>query len=243
MRPDDQALLLKKITSVFLGTHDFRQLARTAADLLLREARNKKVIGAGIFRVHAKENLLYAYAYSTRYRRIIDSILPVKFSELNVPLTLTENLVARAAATDQLQHSRRLADFSRGAVAEDLTDRIQKIVKGRSAVALPIHTRSGRVEGVLMLILTEDKFSADQLALFQTFADQLGLAFSNVFAFERLMQRYEHLAKENFVEKENIPSVKFTLRITPKEDKKLEQAARQQGRTKAEIIRELLDRI
>ena len=80
--------------------------------------------------------------------------------------------------------------------------------------------------------------------MFEAFVDQLGLAFFNVQAFEKLMTKYRHDAEAEFLgrNEENMPSVKFTLRITPKEDKKLEQAARERGSTKAEVIRDLLDR-
>ena len=118
-------------------------------------------------------------------------------------------------------------------------------MQGRLGISFPIRVRSGKVAGVLLLILSQPKITGQQLVLFETLADQLGLAFSNVMAFEKLMEKYQQGLKKELanLNLEDIPAIKFTLRITPKENKTLERLMREQGKTKAEIIRELLDKL
>ncbi|OGE79051.1 MAG: hypothetical protein A2751_01165 [Candidatus Doudnabacteria bacterium RIFCSPHIGHO2_01_FULL_46_14] len=239
---DDQFILLEKVSKILLGTYNFRDLARQSVALVVKELKNQGLVAAGVFRVLASENKLSAYAYSTKYSRVIDKILPARFSELSISLAETKNLAVKAAVTDQIQQSRRLADFSSGVLADDVTNRVQRFTKTKLGIAFPIHSRSGRVAGVILFAVTEEKLSGEQMALFQTFANQLGLAFSNAIAFEKLMHQYKQKS-EDVHDHDNEPSIKFTLRITPREDKRLEELARNRGITKAELIRELLDKI
>jgi len=242
---DDQALFLEKITHIFIGTHDFRQLARQVVDLIVRELKDQNIVTAAIGRLHEKDKLVYAYAYSTKYRQMIDKLLPSRFSELNVALSRTDNLAVRTILTNQMQQSRRMADFSRGMVPDALVDRIQKIMGGKLTLTFPIRVHSGKPAGGLMLVLKDDKLTGGQMILFETLAKQVGLAFSNVFEFEKLMAKYQNLTAQlaKAVKEEDIPSVKFTLRITPKENQNLERIGRERGKTKAEILRAFLDQI
>lgn len=242
MDQDQQAILLKKTSEILLGAHDFRDLAKNAVDLVVKQLKAQGLVGAGIFRVHQNENILSAYAYSARYTNIVDRLLPAKFSDLRISLAETKNLVVRTILTNQIQQSRNLADFSHGVVSEATTDKIQKLMRAKMGITFPIETRSGRVAGAILLALKEEKLSGEQLSLFETFASQLGLAFSNTFAFEKLMHQYQQKA-ESETDPDDEPSIKFTLRITPRQDKRLEQLAREKGTTKAELIREFLQKI
>ena len=118
---------------------------------------------------------------------------------------------------------------------------MQMLMKAKSFMSFPIATHN-RIAGAILFASSAGEIDSEQITLFETFARQLALAFSNVFAFEKLMHQYQQKFKsEN--DPDNIPSVKFTLRITPAEDKKLDALARARGKTKAELIREFLDRI
>ena len=245
MNHSDPVILLKKITEIFIGAYDFRRLAREAVDLIIKELKEQNVVTVGIGRLHEKDSLLYAYAYATKYRRTIDKLLPAKFSELYIALDRTDNLCVRTVTTNQIQQSEKISDFSRGILPDTLMDKIFTIMQGRLGISFPIRVRSGKVAGVLLLILSQPKITGQQLVLFETLADQLGLAFSNVMAFEKLMEKYQQGLKKELanLNLEDIPAIKFTLRITPKENKTLERLMREQGKTKAEIIRELLDKL
>src|SRR3989344_1902883 len=240
MNTDNQSILLKKVTSLLVGTHDFRDLAGKAASLVTKELKEQNLVGAAIFRVHQEENSVYAYTYANKFRRLIDALLPAKFSQFNIPLSKANNLVVKTVLTDQIQQNQSLADFSKDVLPESLTDKIQKIMRAKLFISLPIRLKSGKVAGVILLGLSDIKLSVEQLVLFEAFADQLGLAFSNIMEFERLMAKYQNLTSRFLASEDSSPSVKFTLRITPKENEKLEELAREKKRTKAEIIRDFL---
>lgn len=238
----DQALLLKRTSDILIGTYDFRELAVKAVDLIVKELKEQNLIGAAIFRVHHKDQLLYAYEYATKYRRIVDKFFPVKFSQLHVPLSLTENLLVRTVATGEMTQSPKLFDFSVGSLTATVTGLIDKTLKTKLWLAFPIRTRSGKIEGVILYGLLQEKLVAEQLILFQMFADQLGLAFSNVFKFEQLMAKYNNLLHDiSHAAPDSVPDIKFTLRITSKQNKALDRLAKERGKTKAELMRDLLD--
>lgn len=245
MNPDQQASLFNQTTHILLGTYDFRDLAEKAVNLVVKTLKNQGIIGAAIFRINLQDNNLHAFAYSTKYKHIIDKILPSKFSELKIPLSDTSNLILKAITHNQIQQSKRLIDFSRGGLSENITDKVQKLMGVKLIIALPIRVRSGKPAGAILFGLNEEALTPEQLNLFEFFSNQLGLAFSNVFSFEKLTAKYDqNVARQSLaINEEDIPTIKFTLRITPKENKLLERLARTRGQTKAEILRELLDKI
>lgn len=243
MNTDKQIILLQKTSDILAGTHDFRSLAREVADLVVKELKDRNLVGAAIFRIHEQENSIYAYAYTNKYRKVIDAFLPSKFSQLSVPLSETGNLVVKTIVTNQMQHSKNLSDFSRGVLQEQVAIRAQKVMKAAVFVSLPVRLKSGKAVGAVLLALSDANLNGEQLVLFETLASQLGLAFSNILEFERLMAKYQNLSGRFIRTEDDAPSVKFTLRITPKENENLEKLSRDKKRTKAEIIRDFLDQV
>lgn len=239
----DQALLLEKTSRVLTGTYDFQKLAQQAVDLLCKELKPHGLIGVGILRVQYQTNELYAYAYHAPFRKIIDNILPVPFSKLHLTLDAQDNLMIKTVHTNRSQESTKLHDFGIHALPEYITNKVQKLLKVKFIRSFPINSKSGKVMGVFYCVFP-NKHVADNLqSPIQTFANQLGLAFSNVFAFERLMHAYKkNIAGEsNTIAEDNTPSIKFTLRVTPNQFKKLEQISAKQKKKKADILRDLLD--
>ena len=244
MSLDEQNLLLTQTTSILLGTRDFRQLANQSVKLVVKALKKHNLIGAGIFRVHEENKMLYAYAYAVKNQYLVDKLLPNnKFFGLNIPLSANDNLIVRAVAGNQPQYTKRIAEFSHGVLAPEIADKIQKIVGGRLGIALPIQVRTGKAAGAIVLGLNDEKINSQQLLLFETFAKQLGLAFSNVFEFERLMKKYEKSSNKGSLSilEEDIPNIKFTLRLSARQSRNLKQLAQKLGKTQAEAIRNWLD--
>ncbi|MEK7583247.1 MAG: GAF domain-containing protein, partial [Patescibacteria group bacterium] len=240
-----QALLLEKTTRVLTGTYDFQKLAQQAVDLIVHEQPKDILISAAIFRAYPEKNEMRAYAYTTRgFRKVIDSLLPVKFEDLRGSLSWTDNLTMHTYLSNKMQSSTKLSDFSKHIWPDIISDTVQKTLKARLFITFPITLKSGKVAGVFMYSSPRTEIPMEELNLFQTFAHQLGLAFSNVFAFERLMQKYKKdSATDSLTKPEtNTPSVKFTLRITPNQLKNLERVSKAQQKNKADLIRDLLDK-
>ena len=242
----DQALLLEKTTHVLTGTYDFQKLAQQAVDLIVKETGDDVLISAAVFRVHTEHNEMRAYAYSTKkFRKFVDTMLPTKFENLHGPLNLEKNLTVRTYTSNQMQQSTDLVDFTRNVFPDFISHQIQKRLKIGSVLTFPISLKSGKVVGVFMYTSPRTTIPVHELKLFQTFSNQLGLSFQNVFAFERLMHAYKKNmeAQSNTIAENDTPSIKFTLRITPNQLKKLEQLSTNLNKTKAEALRALLDQV
>ena len=238
----DQALLLEKTTHVLTGTYDFQKLAQQACDLIYKELKDEGLVGVGIIRVRQEMNEAYAYAYASKNKRLIDTLLPIPFSKMHLSLDYKDNLVVRTILSNQMLRTSKLSDCTKHVIPDAIVDRIQKILSMKSQVALPIPSKSGKVSGVILYDLNTEEASPAIVTVLQTFARQLGLSFSNVFAFERLANSYKKSldARETTKDRENIPSIKFTLRISPKQLGTLEEQSRLKKKTKAEFIRDLL---
>lgn len=234
-------ILLEKTSSALIGTYDFKDLAKKASEILVKELPSEEIIGVAVFRVDPNRNLLQAYHYSTRFRRTIEKLLIKDFSELSLPLTYTDNLCIKTVITNQPQQSIKLSDFGQGVLPEILIDKIQKIMKARLMISFPIRLKSGRCAGMALFVLGTSNIDPKLFTLCETFANQLGLAFSNVFAFEKLLNQYRIATDKKSPDRKNVPDIKFTLRITANENNLLEQLSKQQSKTKAEIIRSLID--
>lgn len=239
----DKIQLLERTTSVLMGTHEFHDLARKSVDLLAKEMRSSGVAAAAVFRINQQNQTLYAYAYSARGRAIIDKLLPAKFSELHLPLTATQNLIVKAAATNERQQGSDMYSFTREVLTESIAAQLQKFLGAKLFLALPVRSRSGKLAGAIFLVFKKSALEAGELELFETYASQLGLAFSNVFAFERLMGSYKKKieSEEALPAEENIPSIKFTLRLSPRQYKKLDMLVMKKNKTRAEVIRDAID--
>lgn len=239
----DKTLLLEKTTQTLIGTQDFRDLAEKSVKLIVNELTTEGLTAAAIFRHKPEEKALQAYAYASKNQKTIDKMLPKKFFELTTPMSNQENLAVKSILGNTIEQSPNLADFSAGVLPRTATDGIQMVMGAKFCISFPIVSKIGKPVGAILYILENEQATPKQLELFQTYAGQLGLAFSNVFAFEKLMEKYKRdvAMLEADTDKDEVPSIKFTLRITPNENRKLEEMASSKKKTKAEIIRDLID--
>ena len=239
----DKALLLEKTTHELAGVQSFPELAKKAVKLITNEMVDKNITGASIYKVDYSQKKVIAHSYATRFKGADAAISSANFSKLSTPLSNSSNLIVRTVVTGKVQQSADFADFSADVVPKAVALGIQKVTKAKIGITFPITAKGGKVTGVIMFALTTSHIDPAEFELLETFSQQLGLAFANVFAFEKLMETYKRdLAKlETAPSEEDIPSIKFTLRITPKENKRLEEMASENKKTKAEVIRDLID--
>ena len=235
--------LIEKINHVFLGTRDFRSLADQTVKLIVEEVKGEGIVSAAIFRVHTKDKSLYAYSYASRSFGIVDKLFPKRFSELNVSLSEETNLLVKTLSTREAQESNRLYDFSRPALTERTANAIQKVMGFGYAIAYPLRMRQGKVAGVVLFGVSGGKIEDQQRVLLDAFRLQLELAFENVTEFEYVVERYKRSIAKTFTKthEENIPTVRLTLRITPKQNILLEKRAMEKGMDKTSFIRSLIE--
>ena len=235
--------LIEKVNAVFLGTRDFQELAGQAAHLMAQELEGEGVAGVAIFRVRPEENSVYAYAYASRAFAAVNKLFPKKFSQLNVSLSEESNLLVRAVQTRREQESNKLYDFARPALNELTSAAIQRTIGFSHAIAYPIRLKQGKVAGVVLFVLDTSRVEERQSTLLEAFRSQLERAFENVFEFEQVVERYKRNAAKDSpkAHQENIPTVRFTLRITPKQNSALARLAKKEETDKATFLRSLIN--
>ena len=236
-----QSRLLQKVAQVFLGTRDFKRLAKESVDLMTRELKENGLLGAGIFRLEEKKGLA-AYAYSAEGFDTVEKLLPAKFSELVVPMNAKDNLLVQSVLTKEMQESTKLSDFSNQTLSHPISAAIQKAVGFSHVMAYPILLRSGKAAGSL-LVGFKEKPTEEQRILLETFRLQLELAFENVLEFEKVIERYKRNMAKAFekTHEEDIPTIRFTLRLTPKQNALLEKKAEEEDTDKTSLLRSLID--
>lgn len=236
--------LIEKVNSVFLGTRDFKALAENAVRLMADELRSEGIVGAAIFRVRPEEKLLYAYAYASRGFDAVNKLFPRKFSELSVSLDESSNLLVRAVRNREPQESSHLYDFSKPTLNEMTCRAIQRTIGLSHMIAYPLRLKQGKAAGVILFAIENPRLEERQRIVLEAFRSQLELAFENVLEFEQVVERYKRSAAKASPQKheQNIPTVRFTLRITPKQNQALAKLARKGNTDKASFIRTLVDK-
>lgn len=229
---------------MFLGTRDFKQLAKRAVRLMTDELKGEGVLSAVIYRVNTKEGVLAPYAFSTRMFAEVTKLFPQKFFDLKVSLNESSNLLIKAIDTRHEQEGDRLCDFVRPVINETTADIIQRIVGGKHGIAYPLRLKQGKVAGVLFFGIVGQVIEDRQRVILEAFRSQLELAFENVLEFERVVERYKRSVAKTFekTHEEDIPTVRFTLRITPKQNNALDKLAKEKSTDKASLIRSLIDK-
>ena len=200
--------------------------------------RGEDIGGFFFFRVHADENRLYAYAFSSRAFDAVNKLYPKKFSELSVSMDEYSNLLVKAVQRKEEQESDHLYDFARPALNEMVSAAVQRLVGAKHGIAYPLRLKQGKATGVVLFSVGDQAIDARQRVLLEAFRSQLELAFENVLEFERVVKRYQ---KSVVPADENKPTAHFMLRITPKQNMLLEQRAKEVGLDKTSYIRSWID--
>ena len=242
--PREDLALLQKVNSVFLGTCDFKQLAQSAVNLMTSELKSEGVVAAIIYRVHPEDRTLRPYAFSSRANTAIDKMFPRKFEDLHVSLDDPSNLLIKAINSRQELEGSSLYEFVRPVINEPIAEVIQRVGGGKYAVAYPLRLKQGKTAGVLFFGLSTPTVIDSQRILLEAFRSQLEMAFENVMEFERVAERYKRMIAKTFekTHEEDIPTVRFTLRITPKQNAVLDKMAKEKLTDKASFIRSLIDK-
>ena len=242
-KPDFEVDLVRRVSEVFLGSRDFKKLAEESVNLITTELKDMGIIGAALFRVNKEKDRLDGYAYSSRAFRTVEKLLPLKFSSLSVSFSEKDNLLIKALTTNSVQEGNMLRDFTYPTLTHTASTAVQKVIGMSYLLAYPLRLKAGKAEGGLLIGLKNEEPTKDQRIILETFRLQLELAFENVYEFEKLLERHKrNMAKaHDRSHGEDIPTIRFTLRITPNQNALLEKHARKEGVDKTAFIRSLID--
>lgn len=227
--PDNSDLqLINKINSALVGTLDFRELARQAAQIVLREL---DLAAVAIFRVDHQTGEMHPYAYATKIRQA--QITKIARQAVSGPAAPPDALAIGAVRFGKAS--------SAAASPESVKDTAgERMLATRFHTSLPLKTK-GKTEGVLFCATQQGRLTPEQLSLLKTAADQLGLAISNVIAHEKIIAQFKNSLKSSGEKEGKIPKIKFTLRITKEIEQFLNYKVANTKHSKANYVRAYLE--
>ena len=231
--------IARKVNNSLIGTLDFKDFAKNATEIALNEI---DLTAVAIFRIDHNSNELKSYSYTLKVgKKTIDNILGKKFTSVTAPLgRKNTNLVEDTVNEGRINKSSKLEDFSRHVVRENAGNVLQKFLKTKFHISLPIKV-NGNVEGVLFCASKDPYFSKEKISLLETVTSQLGLAMGNVMAHERILEKYRKTLEAGDKPKKNRPRIKFTLRITDDLEQYLNYKTINTKTSKAEYVRKMLE--
>lgn len=231
--------IAEKIQTDLVGTTRFQELAQKVVDAAVKEL---KLNGAAVFRLNAERTQLSACTYAHRFRIIIDRLLPKKFGGLSIPLTTTENLAVRTVTENIRQQSAFLADFSKHVFPDQIVHNIQRVMGAKLFVSYPIRDAGNNAVGVMMFAVGATTIAPELEQLFLFFTEHIAVIFTHAVDVERIITEYRSERKSSGTRKvKEIPHIKFTLRITPRQQRYILRHIKGSTKTKAIFIRNLLD--
>ena len=145
--------------------------------------------------------------------------------------------------TRQEQESSHLYDFSKPTLNEFTCKAIQRTIGLSHMIAYPLRLKQGKAAGVVSFAIENPRLEERQRIVLEAFRSQLELAFENVLEFEQVVERYKRSVAKTSPHKheQNIPTVRFTLRITPRQNATLAKLAKEAKTDKASLIRSWID--
>gem|GEM_PF-4252448 len=223
-----------------MGKFDFQEFAKNATEVVLKELN---LAAVAIFRIDHDSGELKSYAYSVNIPvKTINRILGMPFTKVKAPLgRKNTNFTEDTANSGQIHTSESLEDFSRYVVKKNIGTTLQRILKTRSHISLPIKVRGG-IEGVLFCASSEATMTETKISLLKTITTQLGLSMANVMAHERIIKQYEKSLDDKDTPKKKKASIKFTLRINEDIEQYLFFKTHNTKMSKAEFVRDLLQK-
>jgi len=234
--------VLQKTAKALGGGADIKKIAQMAVDLVVRDGKEYGVVASSIYMINSDINKLQGFVFTSRLSSVLGRLIPGGFAGLKLSISAKDNLMVKTAVTKVVQRSHDLRDYGRGAVPDAVSSAVAKALGGKLYVSVPIELRNAQVAGVILYLLNEAELEGYQLEFLKSFAKQLGIAISNARAFERNIESFE-LEVEKRSRKRNpddIPTVKFGVRLTPRQDREVKKRAKEEGLTKTELVRSII---
>lgn len=233
--------LEEKASRALAGYLDFKLLAGRIGSLMLEE--RESYTDVSVFKVESNGEDLRAFTFRTNQGKLdIEKIIGKKFTDLKTPIRPRYlNLMGRTASEGEICEGEALSDFVCPTISKVTSSMLQKITGAKSYLSIPIPGSSG-VVGVLFVASRAQSFSDEEKESLQRFSRQIGIAMSNAIAHERIVKKME---RQNGFKKRKFdkPNIKFTLRITPRIEKYLSWKIQNTDRTKADYLREEVERL
>lgn len=194
---------LQKITTLITRTLDFGKVTQAIADGIYTELG---YIGGIVLFLGKDRKKLFADAVTqTPITKKVLKLLPKPLTEYWGDASQAFNRTFKSIESGEVQIGTKLTDFISPAVPEDIVEQIQKILKVKSVISVPIYSEQ-EVVGAIVFMLAEEPgtFKQTDISMMKALANQSGIVSRNIELYKRLEESNKHLqqldqAKSEFV--------------------------------------------
>ncbi len=187
---------LLKISDVAMGTLNSRKIAQNIVDGV---PVNLKHLGymAGILILYNKsEGSVYTYAVTeTSIIKKAKKLLDRPFGEHSEQIDDVDNLVMETIKTKQMQIGNKLEDFISPTVNKNICKLIQKLIRAKSFISIPIFS-GGRIKGTILFIGVKPKAKIIQRDkdILSGFSSHIGATIENAQLYEQTEKQIKALS-------------------------------------------------
>jgi len=190
---------LQKFSNVILQSYRLEEMSQRIIDYIPGEIEGCDMSFLAIVDEQRKD--VYCHTISQPYpvARQILRLLGTDLTKYRIPLTSSDNLIARAVNTKEVQTTKSLYDFLRPALAKPLVWGLQNLGGPMSvAVAVPLIVR-GQVTGALAFTFNAKRppLTPEDYLLLQAVADQVGIALERTRVYDELEKVNNRLNEAN----------------------------------------------
>jgi len=194
---DLEALL--DISDVATGTLDSRKIAQNIVDSIPINLKHLGYRGGILVLYNRKKEIAYTYALTEskivkKAKKLLNKSL-VKYAE---NINEADNFVIKTIKTREMQIGSKLEDFIAPTVDTKICKLIQKIVKAKSFISIPMFS-GGRVVGAIVFVgvKPEKKIVQRDKDILSGFSSHIGAAIENAQLFEQTGRQNKELSVLN----------------------------------------------
>lgn len=190
-------LVSRQLNKIILESLDFEDVVQKIADTIPRELR----FATGVVAVIDSQKNVIKRVAASRTKEAIEAIraLKIPFRDIDIPLSATENLMARAVAERHPFVTDTSYDVFRPLFTEEESATIQSIMGTKTTFVFPIFASHDRAIGVFIASTNKkiEEITQYEKDMIQIFVDGVGVAIEHAILYSRLKKVSEDLASAN----------------------------------------------
>jgi len=195
---EDLGVLLEADDVIAAGTLDPKKIAQDVVDSIPATLNHLGYIGGIITFYDKSKKIVHAYAITeSAIVKKAKKLLGKSLKRHSEPIE-TNNLTTKTIKTKKIQIGSRLEDFIAPTVGANICKMIQKLVKAKSFISIPIFS-GGRIMGTLIFVgvKPEKKIIRRDRDILSGFSSHIGSAIENAELYEKTDVQMKELGRLN----------------------------------------------
>lgn len=187
---------LQSVTNIITRTLDFHKVTQSIADSIASELG---YIGGIVLFLGKDKRKLFADAVTrSRLTQQVIDLLPKPLTEYWGDYKVDESRTFKTVKEGKVQIGTELTDFISPAVPEDIVEKIQKLLKVRTIISVPIYSEEGIV-GAIVYLLKHDpgQIKPTDISIMKALANQSGIVSRNIELYHQLERSNKELGEAN----------------------------------------------